>query len=561
MKISKYVMHIMLAAAIALGLCACDRNNDNADKLSEFAQKAAKESDAVNEAEDIPQDKNHVKDGSGFERDARGYILSYEGEGEKVEIPKQIDGMDIIGIAYRAFYENTDITEIVMPDTVIAIEASAFEGCSNLAFVDFSSSLESIDNHAFAKCTSLMDVELPKSCTYVGDSAFSFAGHAVFAGSGAEYGNRCFEGCSFDQISFSKGADLSGYGIFMDSNVRDVKFPEDLTNLGESAFTNCKNIKKIELPDTVTELGEGVFSNMGMLEVLRLPEGLITLPVDMTVGTSTDVVFIPKSVEKICSHSIYDACIAVIQNPGVEIEPGGVSASYVCLCDAKNYVFPSVDEDEEVMTGDKLYLDGVYSSSDIQGDFYAATSFGEQVYLAADATEKESDAFDEWLVSLEYPEITWIAGVIPEFIPDSTINFTVEDGVVTGWNLEEDTLTIPNYVLVEDDGFWIHSNVTDIADEAFSGSSCRTVYLSGRFWVGSRILAGNSNLSDIWLNGTILMDVSDDKYNADSFEGIPENVTVHIPASLTDKERSEVEVYLHGAGMPDTVKFDYYSLR
>lgn len=560
----KRLFYVLVIAAMLTALTACG-DDATKDTAAGFKDKTANMQGGSNggagaaEAEADP-----TKDDNGFERDDKGYIISYDGAGGKIEIPAKIGRKDITGIAYRAFKDNTDITEVAMPDTVTGIDAEAFAGCSNLQMVDFSKNLEYIDIHAFSDCEKLQDVELPDSCTSVGDSAFSGAGKAVFMGSGAVYGNRCFEESNFDYIGFAAGADISGYGVFMGSGVRDVGFPEDMEALGESAFTNCTQMTKIELPDTVKTLGEGVFSNMKILPRLKLSEGLTELPKDMTVGTSTDVIVVPQSVKKICYHSIYEATLTVIQSPDVEIEEGGVQSAYISLARANDFNFPSCENDEVALEGDRLYLDGVYSSADIKGDFYNATTIAEQVYLPVDASEEESDAFDEYLVSLDYPEISWIAGIMPEFLPDETISFSVDDQMVTGCDSDGELLCIPWNVLDEEDGMAVHRAAFGIADGAFENSSYKTVYLHGNFGdgVGSAILNGNTSLTDIWFNSSLVFaDMPEEHYSSDSFAGIPENVTVHLPVTLTASQKSDAESYLHSIGIPQGAKFDYYSVR
>lgn len=563
MRSRKNILVAALLVTVAISLCACG-DDDNKDAAALFKDKTANMQSGSKDGATGDEEADTPKDDNGFERDEKGYIISYSGGGGKIEIPAKIGSVDIAGIGYRAFKDNAEITEVTMPDTVTGIDAEAFAGCANLQTVTFSKNLAYIDIHAFSDCVKLSDVELPDSCKSVGDSAFSGSGRAVFMGSGAEYGNRCFEESNFDYIGFAAGADISGYGVFMGSGVRDVGFPEDMEALGESAFTNCTQMTKIELPDTVKTLGEGVFSNMKILPRLKLSEGLTELPKDMTVGTSTDVIVVPQSVKKICYHSIYEATLTVIQSPDVEIEEGGVQSAYISLARANDFNFPSCENDEVALEGDRLYLDGVYSSADIKGDFYNATTIAEQVYLPVDASEEESDAFDEYLVSIDYPEISWIAGIAPDFLPDSTMCFTMDDHMVTGCESDGELLSIPWSVLDEEDGMAVHRAAFGIADGAFENSSYKTVYLHGNFGdgVGSAILNGNTSLTDIWFNSSLVFaDMPEEHYSSDSFAGIPENVTVHLPITLTASQKSDAESYLHSIGIPQGAKFDYYSVR
>ncbi len=544
---------LTVAAAIALTGCKDDDNkDDSADKLKKKIEAAQGGSAAE---EDNTPDKY-------YEIDQRGYIMSYSGPGGEVEIPSTINGEEVTGLGHRAFFENTDITSVIIPDTATVIDTAVFEGCSRLENVKFPAKLVSIGGDAFKNCPNLTDVKLPATCSEVGPSAFTGSGKGSFEGSAAYYGERCFDSSSFDSISFADGADVSAGWLFYESKVFSVKLPSDAAALGESAFAHCDSIEAIELPDSVKTLGEGVFSNIHILPKLKLNEGLEELPKDMTASTRTDVVIIPKSVKKIGAHAIYDANTAVIQNPEVEIEEGGISASYVYLEDAAKYVFPS--SSDYVMSGSQLYLDGIYDPADIQGDMYSAAGFDAQIYLPMDATEEESDKLDQYLASHGDEEIAWISGVARDFICEDTMAFDIADEtLIGGCSLEGDTLFIPRYVTTFDGDFWGSTKIYGIEDGAFENSGYKTVFFPGNMQdkMGSKILAGNTSLKDIWFNAGLYLNEDYDVFESDTFAGIPEDVTVHIPASFTSEQRQTAEDALHAAGIPETATFDYYSLR
>jgi len=59
------------------------------------------------------------------------YLLAYIGNDTDIILPDTFNGYTY-GIAYRAFMSNTNIVSVTIPDGVIKIAASAFEGCTNL---------------------------------------------------------------------------------------------------------------------------------------------------------------------------------------------------------------------------------------------------------------------------------------------------------------------------------------------------------------------------------------------------------------------------------------------
>ena len=63
-------------------------------------------------------------------------------------------------------FSQTNLTSVVIPDSVVKIGRNAFGLCRNLFAVVFSNSLKEIDNYAFGGCWSLSSIIIPKSVDY-----------------------------------------------------------------------------------------------------------------------------------------------------------------------------------------------------------------------------------------------------------------------------------------------------------------------------------------------------------------------------------------------------------
>jgi len=99
------------------------------------------------------------------------FVTGYNGNLVRVEIPSALDGFTVTTIADHAFYKSP-LEEVSIPDSVVSIENSGFEGSSRLSAVTFSSSLKRIGSNAFAGCGSLESVNLPKSLRIISKHAF-----------------------------------------------------------------------------------------------------------------------------------------------------------------------------------------------------------------------------------------------------------------------------------------------------------------------------------------------------------------------------------------------------
>ena len=78
-------------------------------------------------------------------------------------------------LTYARLYsdENTEITELIIPNSVTRIGSYAFRNCSGLTSVTIPNSVTSIGGYAFYGCYGLTSVTIPNSVTSIDERAFS----------------------------------------------------------------------------------------------------------------------------------------------------------------------------------------------------------------------------------------------------------------------------------------------------------------------------------------------------------------------------------------------------
>ncbi len=99
-------------------------------------------------------------------------VTGYTGTATTVRILTTYNGKPVTAIANNAFVSCTTMQKVIIPSSVLTIEASAFEMCSNLETLEIQHGLTTIGDGAFFYCTALKTVILPNSVTTIGDSAF-----------------------------------------------------------------------------------------------------------------------------------------------------------------------------------------------------------------------------------------------------------------------------------------------------------------------------------------------------------------------------------------------------
>ena len=109
------------------------------------------------------------------------YLLGYTGSDKELVLPSIDEVKEVFGdfgdtyeIYEYAFYENTNITSVVIPNCVTSIGNFAFYNCYDLTSITIPESVTSIGGYAFYDCDSLTSITIPDSVTSIGNFAFSY---------------------------------------------------------------------------------------------------------------------------------------------------------------------------------------------------------------------------------------------------------------------------------------------------------------------------------------------------------------------------------------------------
>ncbi|MBQ3508372.1 MAG: leucine-rich repeat protein [Clostridia bacterium] len=198
-----------------------------------------------------------------------------------VVIPTTYKGLLVTGIGNQAFY-SSDITSINIPDSVTSIGDHAFEGCSGLTSIDIPTGVTSIGYCAFSNCSNLASIALPDTVTSVGIYAFIESynlASVYYAGTLEQWCSIVFENANSNPCC--NGANLYFGDILVEkveitssitaltstfsgcTSLTSVSFSEgnQLTTIGEYAFSKCVNLTNIEIPSNITCIGRRAFEH------------------------------------------------------------------------------------------------------------------------------------------------------------------------------------------------------------------------------------------------------------------------------------------------------------
>ena len=150
--------------------------------------------------------------------------------------------------------ENTEIKDLIIPNSVTSIGNYAFYKCSGLTSVTIPNSVTTIGNLAFDECTGLTSVIIPNSVTSIGNYAFSFCTgltSVTIPNSVTSIGSYAFEYCT---------------------GLTSVIIPNSVTTIGSEAFYCCRGLTSVTIGSGVTRIGERAFSEVDIPTIISLIE-------------------------------------------------------------------------------------------------------------------------------------------------------------------------------------------------------------------------------------------------------------------------------------------------
>ena len=210
--------------------------------------------------------------------DKTGYIVKDIGTAldSDIIIPSTYRNLPVVAIANGAF-QNTSITSVSIPDTIIDIEDNAFRNCSLLKKVIMSESIIRISNNAFDNCP-LIQYNISNGLEYLGndDNKFIYLSGIININvSTIQIENSCqliksdiFFNCINLQYNCSNGLQYLGNDnnkfIFLkgtiNNNIKTAEIENTCKIINENAFNNCIALTSTIIPKSVINIGSGAFN-------------------------------------------------------------------------------------------------------------------------------------------------------------------------------------------------------------------------------------------------------------------------------------------------------------
>ena len=247
--------------------------------------------------------------------------------------------------------ENTEIMDLVIPNSVTSIGGNAFCGCSSLTSVTIPNSVSSIGGNAFYGCSSLTSVTIPNSVTSIGGNAFYYCSSltsVTIGNSVMSIGENAFEKCSglkkviVPDIATWCGINFGNYvanplyyarHIYSDDNteIKDLCIPNGVTNINDYSFSECSGLTSVTIGNSVMSIGDWAFSNCSGLTSVTIGNSVTSIGNRAFWQCSgLTSIIIPNSVESI-GNLAFDNCDGLTSvTIGNSVTSIGECAFYVC---------------------------------------------------------------------------------------------------------------------------------------------------------------------------------------------------------------------------------------
>lgn len=227
-----------------------------------------------------------------------GYVIEngvlkkflYEDGLEEVVIPN-----NVTTIGYGAFYNNRNITSVIMPESIEEIEPLAFKNCTKLKEIKMSDNVLKIGDCAFENCRNISSIMIPRNIIEIKTDAFNdcirlkeiiFNGYPKYM-HGEVFSNTRWERNYPDdfivigdllykykgndkKIEIPKGIKRIGISAFAFTDIESVSIPNYVEYISGSAFCGCKKLVTVSLPDNITKIETTTFCNCESLENINI---------------------------------------------------------------------------------------------------------------------------------------------------------------------------------------------------------------------------------------------------------------------------------------------------
>lgn len=223
--------------------------------------------------------------------------MSYEENPEEtydIEIPETVAGVPVTEIADYAFYANSRLNKVYIPESVTRIRPNAFYDCMNITEINIPQNITEIEPYAFCGLNSLTEINLPDGLKTIGNSGL---GGLI----------------SVKEIKLPDSLETIGAYAFCDLGAESIDFPSSVKSIGEYAFSRAK-LKTLEYPNA--KIGLKAFEDCLDLTTVTFSDAATTLHERVFEGcVNLKEVYITEKITKIEDYAFFECPRLILITP------------------------------------------------------------------------------------------------------------------------------------------------------------------------------------------------------------------------------------------------------
>ena len=430
-----------------------------------------------------------------------------------IKIPEKINGVKVTSIALSKGAMITEVTDVVIPETVTVIEQEAFHNMTGLKNVVMPSKLEKIKISAFSNCKSMETIEIPDTVNLIEEYAFTDTANLkeiTITSDNINIGEHCF------QNSGIISANITGNNIGIDTDyyyyivfnqcynlikvkMGQVSIPNVTRIYDEGVIQNCPKLKNVEI-----ENAKGiVIKDCNALETVKI--GNLSGELGIKYCNSLKSLVIEKSTDEatLQVHNCSDLKEITIPN---SVKEYGSTRDTICdsLSGLEKLTIPA---DFTGLTGDIIY-EKMPALKEI-----VIPNGGNYVFE------------DGVLYNKDKTEVIWVSYTNENATQTISASGELTASTVQSYYTEGDNIRVLK----------IAEGVTKIADNAFAsngGAYAKIILPSTLIEIGDNAFSGCEHLIEMEIPEGVT------SIGNSAFEGCRNLINLNIPESVTNIGKS-----------------------